>query len=101
VTLDETARVKLAGLADALRRFPTIAVTLTGHIAIPVGTEADAIAFSRQRAQAVADALIADGIEASRIETDGAGSSQPVGDNATEAGAASNRRVTVLIMEGS
>jgi outer membrane protein OmpA-like peptidoglycan-associated protein len=101
VTLDATAREQAAALADALRRFPTIDVTLTGHIAIPVGTEADAIAFSRERAQAVADALIADGVDASRIETDGAGSSQPVGDNATDAGAAANRRVTVLIMEGS
>ena len=36
-----------------------------------------------------------------RIELAGAGSSQPVGDNATADGAAANRRVTVLIMEGS
>lgn len=99
VTLDAAAREQVASLADALRRFPTIGVTLTGHIAIPVGTEADAVAFSLQRAQSVADALVADGIEASRIETVGAGSSQPVGDNATEAGAAANRRVTVFLME--
>ena len=70
-------------------------------IAIPVGTEDDAIAFSLQRAQAVADALIADGIAPERIALAGAGSSQPVGDNATAEGAAANRRVTVLIMEGS
>jgi outer membrane protein OmpA-like peptidoglycan-associated protein len=100
VTLDKAARTKVAELADALRRFPTIGVTLTGHIAIPVGTEAAAIAFSTQRAQAVAEALIADGIDADRIEVVGAGSSQPVGDNSTPAGAAANRRVTVLI-EGS
>ena len=101
VTLDATARSQVAGLADALRRFPTIGVTLTGHIAIPVSTEADAVAFSRQRAQSVADALIADGIDAERIDIVGAGSSQPVGDNSTQAGAAANRRVTVLIMEAS
>lgn len=101
VTLDAEARQKAAELADALRRFPEIGVTLTGHIAIPVGTEDDAIAFSLQRAQAVADALVADGIAADRIELAGAGSSQPVGDNSTAEGAAANRRVTVLIMEGS
>lgn len=100
VTLNATARKKVAALADALRRFPMVGVTLTGHIAIPVGTEQDAIAFSRERAQAVADALIADGISASRIEIVGAGSSDPVGDNSTPAGAAANRRVTVLIEEG-
>jgi outer membrane protein OmpA-like peptidoglycan-associated protein len=101
VTLDAEARAKAAELADALRRFPDIGVTLTGHIAIPVGSEDDAVAFSLQRAQAVADALIADGIAADRIEIAGAGSSQPVGDNSTDEGAAANRRVTVLIMEGS
>ncbi|MGE3194654.1 MAG: OmpA family protein [Microbacteriaceae bacterium] len=101
VTLDAEARQKAAELADALRRFPEVGVTLTGHIAIPVGTEDDAIAFSLQRAQAVADALVADGIAADRIELAGAGSSQPVGDNSTAEGAAANRRVTVLIMEGS
>lgn len=101
VTLDATARSQIADLAAALRRFSTIGVALTGHIAIRVGTEDDAIAFSAQRAQAVADALIADGIGAERIEVVGAGSSQPAGDNATESGAAANRRVTVLIMEGT
>jgi outer membrane protein OmpA-like peptidoglycan-associated protein len=97
VTLDGAARAEVARLADALRPFPEIGVALTGHVAIPVGTEADAIAFSLRRAQSVADALIADGIDASRIDIVGAGSSQPVGDNATAAGAAANRRVTVLI----
>lgn len=101
VTLDATARQQVADLADALRRFPAIGVELTGHIAIPVGTEADAIAFSAQRAQAVADALVTEGIAADRIAIEGAGSSRPVGDNATADGAAANRRVTVLIMEGS
>lgn len=100
VTLDSAARAKVVALADALRRFPLIGVELTGHIAIPVGTEADAIAFSLRRAQAVADALVEAGIAEERIDIAGAGSSDPVGDNATEAGAAANRRVTVLIMEG-
>jgi len=99
VTLDAKARAQVATLADALRRFPTIDVTLTGHIAIPVSTETAAIAFSLQRAQSVADALIADGIDPARLGIVGAGSSQPVGDNSTAAGAAANRRVTVLIVE--
>lgn len=99
VTLDAVARAQVAALADALRRFPAIGVTLTGHVAIPVGTEAQAIAFSRERAQSVADALIADGIASERIQATGAGSSQPIAGNGTPAGAAANRRVTVLLME--
>lgn len=97
VTLDRVARAQVARLADALRPFPDIGVTLTGHVAIPVGGEADAIAFSLRRAQTVADALAEAGIDRGRIEIAGAGSSQPVGDNSTPAGAAANRRVTVLI----
>jgi outer membrane protein OmpA-like peptidoglycan-associated protein len=97
VTLDSAARDKVAQLADALRPFPEVAVTLTGHVAVPVGSEADAIAFSLRRAQAVADALEEEGIGSDRIDVAGAGSSQPVGDNATPAGAAANRRVTVVI----
>jgi OOP family OmpA-OmpF porin len=97
VTLDGAARAQVLRLADALRPFPELGVTLTGHVAIPVGTEADAIAFSVRRAQSVADALIDDGIDPARIDVVGAGSSQPVGDNATPAGAAANRRVTVII----
>ncbi|MGN6502053.1 MAG: OmpA family protein [Pseudolysinimonas sp.] len=97
VTLDSTARAQVSQLADALRPFPEIAVILTGHVAVPVGSEADAIAFSLRRAQAVADALIEEGIGSDRIDLVGAGSSQPVGDNATPSGAAANRRVTVVI----
>jgi outer membrane protein OmpA-like peptidoglycan-associated protein len=101
VKLDKRARAAVQDLAEVLRRYPAVEVQLTGHIAIPVGTEADAVAFSERRAKAVAAALAAAGVAPENLHIVGAGSSEPVGDNATEAGAAANRRVTVLIMEGS
>jgi outer membrane protein OmpA-like peptidoglycan-associated protein len=101
VTLDPAARRRVDDLAELLVRYPSVRVTLTGHIAIPVGSEAEAVRFSERRAQAVADALVAGGVDVARIDVVGAGSSRPVGDNGTQAGAAANRRVTVLIMVGS
>ncbi|CAN5458064.1 OmpA family protein [soil metagenome] len=101
VTIDAAAGAAVHDLAELLRRYPDVEVDITGHVAIPVGTEADAVAFSVRRAQAVADALTADGIAAARLHVAGAGSSQPVADNSTDAGAAANRRATVLIMEGT
>ena len=101
VRLSGRARAQVADLAALLVRYPDVDVRITGHIAIPVGTEADAVAFSTRRAQAVVDALVDAGVDAGRLEVVGAGSSEPVGDNSTAEGAASNRRVTVLIMEGS
>jgi predicted flap endonuclease-1-like 5' DNA nuclease len=56
-----------------LLRYPSIRVTLTGHIAIRVGSEADAVAFSARRAQAVADALAAAGVDAERLDVMGPG----------------------------
>jgi outer membrane protein OmpA-like peptidoglycan-associated protein len=101
VRLNRAARAKVADLAELLLRYPDIDVRITGHVAIPVGTEAEAVKFSARRAQAVYNSLVRFGVAAERLEVVGAGSSEPVGDNSTGNGAASNRRVTVLIMEGS
>lgn len=101
ITIDGVARATIAQVAEILRQYPGLRVQLTGHIAIPTGTPEDAIAFSTQRAQAVADELVALGIDASRLAVVGAGASDPVGDNATLDGAASNRRVTFLILEAN
>lgn len=101
VRLNTAARTKVAELAELLLRYPDIDVRITGHVAIPTGTEADAIAFSKRRAQAVVNALVRAGVDPDRLDVVGAGSSDPVGDNSTARGAESNRRVTVLIMEGS
>lgn len=101
VRLNTAARAKVGALAELLLRYPDIDVRITGHVAIPIGSDADAVAFSKLRAQAVVNSLVRFGVSADRLEVVGAGASEPVGDNSTAKGAASNRRVTVLIMEGS
>ena len=59
--------------------------------------DADNMELSKKRAAAVKQALSTDyGIEASRMETDGKGESQPVADNKSEDGKSQNRRVEFI-----
>jgi outer membrane protein OmpA-like peptidoglycan-associated protein len=99
--LPDRATTQLSRIAAALTDYPDLRLTVTGHIAIPTGTPADAIAFSEARAQAVVDELVRLGVAVSRLDVVGAGAADPVGDNATAEGAALNRRVTFSIEEDS
>jgi len=101
IGLSDAALTQLAQVAAALTEYPALKLTVTGHIAIPTGTTAEAIAFSESRAQVVVDELVRLGVPASRLAVVGAGASDPVGDNATAEGAALNRRVTFAIQEDS
>lgn len=53
--------------------------------------------LSERRAQSVANALAAIGMQAQNIKTRGLGSSQPVADNRTSAGRLENRRVSIVV----
>jgi uncharacterized protein (TIGR02001 family) len=59
------------------------------------GDAAYNVKLSERRAQAVVDYLGAKGVAPGRITATGAGSAEPVADNATEEGRAQNRRVTI------
>ncbi len=45
------------------------------------------------------DALVAAGIDPSRLESKGYGDQYPVGDNSTEDGRAQNRRIALLVTQ--
>lgn len=55
--------------------------------------------LSERRAQAVQSALVAQGIERSRVETQGYGKLYPVADNSTSSGRQRNRRVEIVISD--
>jgi outer membrane protein OmpA-like peptidoglycan-associated protein len=56
---------------------------------------------SAERAKAVRNYLIDQGVESSRLEARGYGPTQPIGDNETAEGRERNRRVEFVIVEGA
>jgi peptidoglycan-binding protein ArfA len=69
-------------------------VALVGHTDNS-GNDAVNIPLSSNRAKAVADNLISQGVTSDRVTSNGVGSSQPVAPNDTPAGRAQNRRVDI------
>ncbi len=71
---------------------PGAKITIVGH-SDSVGDPAFNLDLSRRRAAAVARYLVDRGVAAERLEVRGAGSSDPVADNATSFGRRQNRRI--------
>lgn len=90
-------RQTLDQVAQTLVAYPSTYIDVYGHTD-PTGGDAINIPLSQNRAQAVANYLIARGVSAARIGTRGFGSSQPIADNSTEAGRAANRRVEIRVV---
>jgi len=83
----------LKDIANTLTENPDVKVKIIGHTDSD-GDEGTNLELSKRRAQSVKDALTKEfGIDASRMETDGKGESQPSDKNDTPAGKANNRRV--------
>lgn len=86
----------LKDIAGVLSEYPEIKVTIIGHTDSD-GDEAANLELSKRRAAAVKEALTKEFfIDASRMNTDGKGESQPGDKNDTEAGKANNRRVEFI-----
>lgn len=94
------AATSLTAVAVAMRDNPSVVVRLDGNIAFSAGSPADDVAFSVERATAVATFLRGQGVPANQLQINGLGMSEPVAANETPEGAASNRRVTFHIQEG-
>lgn len=74
-------------------------VTIVGHTD-NVGGDAANIPLSKNRAQAIVNYLKNKGIPENRFQMiDGKGASEPVADNASEAGKAKNRRVVITFLK--
>lgn len=94
----ETSIEELNQLYKHLNNNPNLSIEIYGHTDI-IGLDKRNIELSEQRAKAVADYLILQGLEMSKIKSFGFGSSQPISDNTTEEGRQDNRRVEFKLIE--
>lgn len=113
--LDQDGRVELAGIhfdtgraslrpdsdaalaqaAQLLAGRPELKLAVIGHTDDQGGADFN-LALSRQRAQAVVDALVGRGVDRARLLAEGRGLAQPLASNASEEGRARNRRVELV-----
>ena len=89
--LSSSSRDALTKFATSLKNSPE-----TDHTD-NTGTRAVNERISKERAEAVANFLVGNGIARNRITTEGLAFDQPVADNSTAEGRAKNRRVEVYI----
>jgi outer membrane protein OmpA-like peptidoglycan-associated protein len=87
-SLDEFARV--------MRDFPQTAILIQGYTD-STGSEQYNLQLSERRAKSVKNHLVLREVEDGRMAAIGYGESYPVADNATAAGRALNRRVSILV----
>ena len=82
-------------IAEMLKNNSSLKVSIEGHTD-NVGTPATNKTLSENRAKAVMNALIAKGVDKSRLSAKGWGQDKPISDNTTEDGKAKNRRVEIV-----
>lgn len=86
----------LKEIASVLKDNPTIRIKIIGHTDGDGSVDAN-LELSRMRALSIKKCLQTEfEIEGAQLDTDGKGESEPVGDNTTQSGKASNRRVEFI-----
>ncbi|MDR6790550.1 outer membrane protein OmpA-like peptidoglycan-associated protein [Sphingomonas sp. BE138] len=83
-------------VAATLKQYPNARIRIAGY-ADARGTDAANMALGKARADSVKSALVAQGINASRIETVSGGETNPVDTNATAGGRFENRRTELVV----
>lgn len=92
--LTTEAESRLDELAQTLASRPELRIVIEGHTDSQ-GAESYNLALSRERADAVKNYLINQGVAASRMATQGYGEARPIAPNDNPAGRAQNRRVEI------
>jgi outer membrane protein OmpA-like peptidoglycan-associated protein len=95
-SLTETSKSNLSELSKTLKKYGDTNILIEGHTD-STGSAEHNLTLSRERAESVSSYLKSNGVEGSRITTNGYGETQPVMDNITAEGRRQNRRVDVAI----
>lgn len=91
------SREALMSLANILNEYPKTNILVEGHTD-STGSDAYNLTLSKNRAQAVTNFLVNQGISKGRVDTKWYGESQPKYDNSTVEGRSKNRRVELAIV---
>jgi outer membrane protein OmpA-like peptidoglycan-associated protein len=94
----KVSKAELDQLLNHLNSNLNLSIEIYGHTD-HMGLDTRNKELSQQRAKAVADYLISQGLNRSRIQSFGFGSSKPVADNTTEEGRQLNRRVEFKLID--
>jgi outer membrane protein OmpA-like peptidoglycan-associated protein len=94
--LERATKDNLSQLAKTLNKYDDTNILIEGHTD-STGEDAYNLSLSQKRAREVQNFLVSQGVSNGRITTHGYGEQQPLGDNATDVGRQSNRRVEVAI----
>jgi outer membrane protein OmpA-like peptidoglycan-associated protein len=95
-TLKPATQISLAKVATILELYPGLKVQVEGYTD-SVGGDAYNQTLSENRANAVHDFLVQNGVPAANVTSAGYGKADPVADNTTAAGRAQNRRVNLVV----
>jgi len=95
-TLRPGAREKLAKVSGIILAHPGLRIEVEGHTD-STGSDDYNMKLSENRANAVRDYLVGQGISADSVVARGFGKTMPVADNSTAAGRQANRRVELVV----
>jgi outer membrane protein OmpA-like peptidoglycan-associated protein len=95
-TLKTGTQISLAKVAGILEAYPGLKVQVEGYTD-SVGSDQLNQTLSENRANAVMNFLVSQGVQQSNITAQGFGKADPVADNSTAAGRAQNRRVNLVV----
>lgn len=94
--LSQDAQLKLAKLSGIIQAHPGLNLAIEGHTDT-TGSADFNMKLSQQRADAVRQFLISQGLSPDTITAKGLGQENPVADNSTAAGRKLNRRVEIIV----
>jgi outer membrane protein OmpA-like peptidoglycan-associated protein len=95
-TLKTSTQISLAKVAGILEAYPGLKVQVEGYTD-SVGGDDYNQKLSENRANAVMNFLVSQGVNQANITAQGYGKADPVADNSTAAGRAQNRRVNLVV----